>query len=191
MGRTTGLLLSFLAASAAHAHAQLGAPIAAERIRAAVLARYPELTSVRPLVAPVSRSADPVLLPGAIEQWGSAGLRVRMHCQTTGDCVPFYVAVSHEQQPGGSSAPLSPASVVANQPATADGARVGSFVTLRIDSGHLHLTMPVTVLSSAPIGGQVRVQFRPAPLSAESRPPQPRVLLATVIDARTVRGDLQ
>jgi hypothetical protein len=160
----------------------LGAPIRAELIRAAVLTRYPELTSVRPLLTPVARTADPVLLAGAVEQWGQTGLRVRVHCRTTDECVPFYVAVSRDAAAG------VPAAV--NAPALPATTHAGSLVTMRIDSGHLHLTMPVTVLAAAPAGAEVRVQFHPAPLSAGGRPPQPHVFLATVVDAETVRGEL-
>jgi hypothetical protein len=184
------LLLACLAlvtgAAAAHAESY---PIAAERITATVEAAHPELHQVHPSVQPRSRSAEPALVAGRPEPSGQGSVRIRLSCAQAGDCVPFYVEASREASaPAGSAA--APKQSAPAHPVPLDaGVHAGASLTLLLDSGPLHLQMPVTALASAPVGGVLRVQSRPVPLGRDSHP-RSQTLSATVVDAHTVRGEL-
>ncbi len=163
-------------------------------VRQAVVAAHPELAgAVLELPASVpSHEAAPALLAGPLQPWtgsksaGAPSGRVLLHCEEKDACLPFYVLV-RGSEPGShpeATLPPSPAresSVVrtgGGLPARA--VRPGQRASLLIDSGRLHLRIPVTCLESGEVGNTIRVSGSARGI----------VYQAAVVDGSTVRGTL-
>jgi hypothetical protein len=164
--------------------------IRAEDAAHAVLAAHPELAGDQ-IELPSSietREAAPVLEAGPLERWAvparmgagtgesatAARGRVRLRCQTENTCLPFYVWVHLPA----SDAPALPGSVQARQ--SDPVLRTGAHASMLIDSGLLHLRVPVTCLQGGSVGATIRV----------AGPARGRVYQVAIIDRATVRGSL-
>lgn len=142
----------------------------------AVLAAHPELAgNSMELATPIAlREPAPLLQAGPVERSGVEG-RVRVRCQDESACLPFYVLVhlSSAQVPT-SRQGLAPATE--NAPVL----RSGDHTSMVIDSGLLHLRLPVTCLQAGGVGSTIRV----------TGPAHSKVYQVAVIDRTTVRGSL-
>ena len=196
------LITALVGVVAAAAHA--GTPqasryaISVEQATHAVVLAHPELAGdAIELAAPVdSRESAPQLTAGPLERWGTgAGLpgstralaRMKIHCTSEQVCLPFYVMVHLTDDEAKSLAPpVRPSSshpkniAYATTAATETGLRSGGRAMLVMDSGRLHLRVPVTCLQGGSAGSTIRVR-------ALGRG---AVYQATIIDGSTVRGTL-
>lgn len=172
-------------------------PIGLAPVSAAVLRAHPELTG-GVFELPVSveaREPEPVLRAGPLQTWpttaheamGSVMLgRVRLQCQSSAVCLPFYVLVHLSDASKAALRAAKSSQFLTNAVATtakADGTHAlhhGTRVHLLIDSGLLHLRIPVVCLQDGDLGNPIRVQ------SVDRRV----TYLATVVDPFTVRGSL-
>ncbi len=188
------LLLFVTIAAACPANATSGSPsysIRLEDAASAVLTMHPELAGEQlELPATVaSREPAPALEAGPLERWAapsqtiSGGVkadttaamgRIRLRCQSESICLPFYVWVH---------LPASSAAVFRERAQAAQPAPVlhtGAHASMLIDSGMLHLRIPVTCLQAGAVGATIRV----------TGPSRSRVYQAAIIDGTTVRGSL-
>ncbi len=143
-----------------------------ENATRAVLAAHPELAgaSVELPAAIPARDPNPTLQAGPIERWGTGELaHVRLHCDSDAACRPFYVTV-HLSSTAQAAIPAKPLAAL----------RPGTHASMLIDSGRIHLRIPVTCLGSGAPGALIRV----------AGPKNIRFYQATVVDDTTVRGTL-
>ncbi len=140
----------------------------------AVLAAHPELAgaSIELPTSIPTRDPAPALQAGPIERWGAASgslAHVRLRCDSDTTCRPFYATVH--------LAPGTPAPALVKAESIL---RPGTHASMLIDSGRIHLRIPVTCLGSGAPGAQIRV----------AGPKNARYYQATVVDETTVRGTL-
>ncbi len=154
--------------------------IQAGDVTRAVVAANPELAgaSVELPAAVSTREAAPELEAGPVERWSADTpiAHVRVRCVHGAACRPFYATVHLSAAPG-------QAATKPKQTADADQAqtlRPGAHAALVIDSGRIHLRIPVTCLGGGAPGAPIRV----------AGPKNARVYQATVVDGTTVRGVL-
>lgn len=133
-------------------------PLTLANVAAALAVQQPQLAaSALQMPTMTSSTPDPELVVEAIASAGKGEAKVRMACRSAADCLPFYVTVRGADtasftQPAALPRPQTRAALP--QPPTL---RSGARATLRIDSGVLHITLPVIALGSGTIGGEVRV----------------------------------
>ncbi len=151
-------------------------PLDPEAATRAVLAAHPELAgdSMELATRILLREPAPLLQAGSLERAGEQG-RVRVRCQAETACLPFYVLV-HLTPAQAPSPRQMPAFSAGNPPVLRSGDRT----SMVIDSGLLHLRLPVTCLQSGAAGSSIRVMG----------PARGKVYEAAVIDRTTVRGNL-
>ncbi len=156
-------------------------PIHADQVARAVFAAHPELAGdlIDLPESAAARESEPVLEAGPVERWGgtaSATAHVRMRCQGEGACLPFYASVHLPD----AQAVAAPAVARREQTAHTEELHSGERVSMVIDSGLLHLRIPVTCLGSGAVGSVIRV----------AGPSRSKVYEASVVDGNTVRGRL-
>ena len=186
---SSSLVLICLCLAMRTAHASPGTDayrIAATHVAAAVLAVHPELAGdAIEMPAPVeANTAAPVLRAGPLERWSgsSTTARVRLRCQGEGVCLPFYATVhlspaSETIKQPSRTASTTPAQAPPSPPAAM---HIGQRASLLIDSGLLHLRVPVTCLQAGAVGSTIRVAG-----------PNRRIIYeAAIIDGVTLRGAL-
>ena len=190
------VLLTGLAVPAARAAA--GSEVYAitlEEAARAVFAAHPELAgdAVELPARMETREQVPVLEAGPlVRQAASSGStetvgHVRLRCQAEA-CLPFYVLVhlsSSATQATPSSRQPSPRLALNREPAAAFAAsaptlRSGERASMVIDSGLLHIRVPVTCLQSGTTGSTIRVLG----------PARRKIYEAAIVDRSTVRGSL-
>jgi hypothetical protein len=135
-------------------------PVSLAAVAAAIAVQRPEISVSSLDVPPITASSpSPTLIVGALRPSGLRAIEVRIACRETADCLPFYVRVHGTQatQIGHAEpAPTArPAVAVRSQapPAVHSGERV----ELHIDSGRLHINLPVISLASGRLGAVIRV----------------------------------
>ena len=170
------ILPVLLAAFAVPALGAASHPIRLEQVARAVLAAHPELAGAAIALpeAPTARENEPALAAGPVERWGSqpGTAHVRMRCQVESVCLPFYASVHLAPSQGEARSQ----EVREAQPVL----RAGERASMVIDSGRLHLRIPVTCLTSGAVGSTIRV----------AGPARSKVFEAAVLDKSTVRGEL-
>ena len=182
------ILLCALCLVGNRAYAGLGYPIASTYAASAVIAAHPELAenSIELPARVEAHEPEPALVAGPIEHWpaSSAAARVRLHCQSEGVCLPFYVLVHPSKKEADSGArsepPIAPAKTGGLNREDTAALRTGQRASMLIDSGFLHLRIPVTCLQGGAVGSTIRV----------AGPGRSRVYEAAVVDGTTVRGSL-
>ncbi len=181
-------LIAALAAAAPVLHAAPPSFIHLEEVTRAVVAAHPELAgdSIELPTAIPTREAAPQLEAGPVEHWSSTPNQpghVRLRCLSETVCRPFYATVHlrllQEQSKNAEPNRTERESRLAPT-AEATLMHAGTHASMLIDSGRIHLRIPVTCLASGGLGAPVRV----------SGPKSSRVYLATVVDGTTVRGTL-
>lgn len=187
-------LLALLPGVCPRALAAPAFPIGLGPATRAVLIAHPELAGdTFELAAHVSaRESDPVLRAGSLQTWpapstevSESGVlgRVRLQCQSSEVCLPFYVLVHLSSRATPTVKPVSAAMATVAKTEGIFGThtlRHGAHVHLVIDSGLLHLRLPVICLQDGDPGGIIRVQ------SVDRHV----IYQATVVDTSTVRGAL-
>ena len=177
-GKMVGVLLGLGAAMpCALSAGSRSYPIRLEQVVRAVLAAHPELAgdAIALPEALAAREDAPALEAGPVERWSDgAGMgHVRLRCQSESVCLPFYASVHLLPSQIGGPKPGLPG-------AAEPGLRAGERASMVIDSGRLHLRIPVTCLSSGAVGSTIRV----------AGPAHSKVYEAAVVDQITVRGNL-
>lgn len=167
----------------------------------AVLAVHPELAgdAVELPTRIETRTEAPILEAGSLERLAvpsTAGAispgtatgvsigRIRIHCRTESACLPFYVWVHLPASDASTLQQGAPAglpdhenvSPLASEPVL----RTGAHAFMVIDSGLLHLRIPVICLQSGAVGTSIRV----------AGPTHGRVYQVAIVDQSTVRGSL-
>ena len=175
--------------------------ISAEAVTRAVLLAHPELAgdAIELTTRIETRTDAPVLEAGLLEHMAtpsalgtlapSAPLaRVRLRCHTSSACLPFYalihlassdpseIASAALAQPRSQEQHLIPTTARAGTPML----RTGAHAFMVIDSGLLHIRVPVTCLENGNPGATIRVAGLP----------RGRVYRAAIVDGATVRGSL-
>jgi hypothetical protein len=166
--RRTLAKLTLLAASLGPAVAALQAaprrfPVTPAEVAAALAAQRPELP-VTGLDIPSITSAtpDPALVIGALRAFSPETADVRVDCRDSGDCLPFYVRV-HSPAAGQLARVARTETAQAPRPQTRTAqpappaVRSGARAVLHIDSGGLHITLPVICLAAGNVGSAIRV----------------------------------
>ena len=184
------LVMVLACAGMGQAYAGTGYPIALPLAARSVLAAHPELAGdAIELPARVeAQVAEPVLAAGSLERWPASPLiaKVRLHCQDQSMCLPFYALVHLSATEAASGAQSRTDAAAGHTPGNNVGRidapvlRVGQRAFMVIDSGFLHLRMPVTCLQGGTVGSVIRV----------AGPGRSRVFEAAVLDGATVRGSL-
>ncbi len=153
-------------------------PIRLDQVVRAIVAAHPELAgdAVRIPENVAARDRAPMLEAGREERWsdGDGTAHVRVRCQNESVCLPFYASVH-----------LAPSQTAAHEPSArveqpVPVLRAGEHASMVIDSGRLHLKVPVTCLSSGAVGSTIRV----------AGPARMKVFEVSVLDGATVRGEL-
>ena len=171
------------------AHAEGGKvsyPIRLDAAVHAVLAAHAELAgaAVELPMKVEAKSEEPVLLAGPIEsikipsqsgdlEWSQG--RVRLRCAEPGTCMPFYVLVHVSPMVKARATKLPD-----DTPPLPAVLHSGAHVFLLIDSGQLHLRVPVTCLQGGTAGSMIHV----AALA------HGRIYEAAIVNGTTVRGSL-
>lgn len=148
-----------------------------ETAKHAVVEAHPELAGdAMELATPISlRDPSPVLQAGPLERFGTSG-RVRLRCQGENTCLPFYILV---HLPAPETAAIGGGALAVSK--TAENVlRFGDHASMLIDSGLLHLRLPVTCLQAGAVGQTIRV----------AGPSHSKVYQVAVVDRSTVRGSL-
>ena len=135
-------------------------PITLAEVAVALATQQPTLAATSLEVPPMTATApDPGLVVEGLRAAGPNTAEVRLACRDTTTCLPFYVQVRGAntgrirfQSTVPARLPASHASLP-QPPAIRSGARA----ELRIDSGRLHISLPVICLASGSLGGEIRV----------------------------------
>lgn len=163
-------------------------PLTRAAVAAAVAAAEPRLSSGELQMPGITASLpSPALVVQSMQTMGGRAVRLRIACREAGVCLPFLVTVQQAvQQPAevGSALPVAPparGTQTAGQTLTAATVRPGARLTLHIDSGPLHITMPVVCLAGGNVGQTVRV----ASLDRK------RMFAAEIIGPSDLKGSLE
>jgi hypothetical protein len=110
----------------------------------------------------MAKTSAPALKVESMEPWDGHGLRVRLDCVNSDECLPFVVAVRRNQknEPQKASAPSeSPTSQRSHvdTPKTNFVVRAGSPAVLMLDGGHVHIQLAVVCLENGSVGQTIRV----------------------------------
>ena len=135
-------------------------PVTLADVAAALAAQHPEL-SVSGLDVPAitASSPDPTLVVGTLRAAGPGTAEVRISCREAAGCLPFYVRVHRpETEPIRFAAPAPAPQPPIHAALTAPPAvRSGARAVLHLDSGRLHIILPIICLASGRLGGEIRV----------------------------------
>ncbi len=152
-----------------------------EDVTRAIVAAHPEIAGaeVELPAAIATHETAPELKAGVVEHWAADGAsfaHIRIWCAASTACRPFYAKVhfAAEQTAAASQKVLTPTENAV------EILRPGAHAALLIDSGRIHLRIPVTCLGGGAPGAPIRV----------AGPKHARTYQATVIDGTTVRGVL-
>lgn len=134
------------------------------------------------LTGVVSKGPDPQLAVRSIEPQEGHRAIARLQCADHSQCLPFVVAIQLSRQ--SSAAPHAvPASVISvsepvSRPSAAVSLRQGSSAVLLLESGPVHITLPVICLQSGSAGQTIRVTDR------ERR----QIYMAQVVNENLLKG---
>jgi hypothetical protein len=135
-------------------------PITLVDVAAALAAQQPALAaSALDIPTMTAGTPNPSLVVEALHATGPHTAQARVACRDTAACLPFYVQIhSTGTTPVPFAAPLpapplAPRRALSQPPAI----RSGEHAELHIDSGGLHISLPVICLASGQLGGEIRV----------------------------------
>lgn len=194
MKRILYALLLFGLGTGRFAHAgdsKVSYPIGLDAAVHAVLTAHAELTGadVELPMKVEAKSEEPMLVAGPIEpvkvpgqssdsEWSRG--RVRLRCAEPGACMPFYVLVHVPPTAKVVATKVVATKLVDDTSPLPAVLHSGARVFLLIDSGRLHLRVPVTCLQGGIAGSMIHV----AALA------HGRIYEAAIVDGTTVRGSL-
>jgi hypothetical protein len=166
-------------------------PITVDRIVAAMnnmgLAIAPAQVTL--VSSPVAATPGPRLSVRSIERWNDARMMVRLECEDSAECVPFFVAVRTSPtsvnaanvaavNPASRPAPI--ASPAGSRSYTPPVLRAGSSATLLLEGNHIHIRLSVICLDGGSPGQTIHVT------DAERR----EVYTAQIVNGSTLEGRL-
>ncbi|MGD0632431.1 MAG: hypothetical protein ABR987_24165 [Terracidiphilus sp.] len=161
-------LISALIFSAAVASAAAPAPghsaITPAQIAAAIGAAGMRISAdqVALLSDVVATTASPRLKVESMEPWGDHRMRVRLDCEDSEQCLPFFVAVRLNQD---DASPAAAADAERSSTETMRGridpksfvVRAGAPATLLLEGAHVHIRVAVVCLENGAPGQTIRV----------------------------------
>lgn len=109
----------------------------------------------------VSSSARPILRVTHAEVAGTEGVRLRLSCATTGQCLPF-VALLRTRTPEQASVMVAKFEPLSTRPLPTSrqgdlNLRAGAHATFLLESDHMRISIPVICIDSGAPGSEVRV----------------------------------
>ncbi len=133
----------------------------------------------------VATQPSPRLDVVSAEAWGERRSKVRIACHEAHECLPFWVAVNWPDEGHARSA------IALWEHSNRNGARVlskrqppvlraGQAATMVVDSGRVHLQLPVICLESGAVGRTIRVSSRD----------HKQVFAAEVVSSEIVKGKI-
>jgi hypothetical protein len=131
----------------------------------------------------LASSNAPRLRVKAMEKSGDHRLMVRLECESSEECQPFYARIHS----GMKDDPQAPASLLQAQISSSPGRegrgktvemRTGSTATLVLDSQHVHVSLSVVCLENGAVGQKIRV----------ASDDHQRIYLAEVVSDRLLKG---
>lgn len=180
-GIVVGVAVSAAQAVAAHY------PITREQV-ATALSRFgtqiaPEQVTM--LADVVASTNAPRLTVRSIESWGNGRMTARLECESSDQCLPFFVSLNMNPD---SAAQAVAAVAQSASPATGSSAsspkhlivRSGTPATLLLDSERVHIRISVICLESGALGQTIRVTDRDRKM----------VFRAQVVDDGLLKGRL-
>jgi hypothetical protein len=132
----------------------------------------------------VASTSDPALKVESTEQWSDQGMKVRVSCVKSEECLPFFVAIRGSRAQAVPAFVAEHSSIAAIRPKSDSSVLVvsaGSRETLLLEGGHVHIQMSVVCLESGAIGQTIRVT------SLDHK----QTYLAEISSGQIVRGKLQ
>jgi hypothetical protein len=133
----------------------------------------------------VAARSEPRLRVRSMEKSNDHRMTIRMECENSEECLPFYVGLrlsaSNESLLAASVARIQPrANLVNNGYSKTVTVRKGSTATLLLDSDRVHIRFPVVCLENGVPGQKIRVT------GVDRR----QVYMAEVIDGTLLKGRL-
>ncbi len=178
-----GLLAASPAPSATRKTCVLGEQQIAVAISTSQVQVSPE--QIKPLANVVATQPSPRLDVVSAEAWGQRRSKVRIACHEARECLPFWVAVNWPDEISARQAVVAwersnrnSMRVLAKRQAPV--LRAGQATTMVVDSGRVHLQLPVICLQNGVIGRTIRVSTRD----------HKQVFAAEVISSDMVKGKI-
>ena len=154
----------------------------AEALQAAGLSTSPARIEV-PGSLSAMQSNPEVLVVGA-EALADKRLRVRLACKTTSSCLPFFAIVDVREEDGKAEAFLaahaSHSGLASARLLETSGMRAGDQALLVLENVHMHIELPVLLIDSGTVGGEVRV----------SSLDRKKTFRGVVVNSQLVKGNL-
>jgi len=178
-GMVAGVAASAVPASAARY------PISRDQVAAAVSRLGMQVAPDQvTMLANVSASTSvPTLTVRSIEPWIDHRLTARIECESSGQCLPFYVSLSVAPD---AAAQAAAAVAQTNLPKSSTvssrhfAVLSGTPATLMLDGGRVHIRLSVICLESGVLGQTIRVTDRD----------RKKVFRAEVVDGGLLKGSL-
>lgn len=163
-------------------------PIEARQVASAISAQGVAVSAgqVEFLAAVVSATPAPRLEVASVEPWGARRSRVLLGCHEAGECLPFYVAVSWKAESAAQvglrqwSERTNPVAKKMNR-REPPLVRAGGAATLIIESGRIHMQLPVICLENGVLGSKIRVTSKD----------RKKIFVAQVMSGNIVKGGIQ
>lgn len=108
----------------------------------------------------VASTSDPSLKVESMEQWGDHGMKARLSCVKSDECLPFFVAIRGSQAQAATPSVADRASSTVVRPKSDSNSflvRTGSRETLLLEGGHVHIQLSVICLENGSLGQIIRV----------------------------------
>jgi hypothetical protein len=178
------LLLCVAASSAAIPALAARYPISKEQVAAAVnrtgMPVEPEQITL--LADVVASTSAPRLTVRSIEPWGEHRLTARIECESSDQCLPFFVSLSTGPETSSQSvAMVAQTYLPAAGSAKHYAVKSGTPATLLLDGDRVHIRLSVICLESGAPGQTIRVTDRDHKM----------VFHVQVVDAGLLKGRLQ
>ena len=136
---------------------------------------------VTPLADVVSSVATPQLRVRSIEPTGGQQSLARLECVRSSDCLPFVVTIHTDRANGSAANSAASAEPEVHAIAAAHPVvRSGAAVVLYLDSGRVHISIPVICLDNGVVGQTVRA----------TTTDRSKTYLAQVVDGSSLKGAL-
>jgi hypothetical protein len=162
-------------------------PITAQQVSSALNAAGLQVTASQITLpgAIVATTAEPVLRTQSIQPMPDHSTVVRIECENSSECLPFFVKLhlGQNRDQAAVSAPMDqPLPAGIGQLSSRRSALVhsGSRATLLLEGQHVQIRIPVVCIENGGLGQKVRVR------GAENR----QVYVAEVVDAALLKGTL-
>jgi len=141
-------------------------PISTEQIAAAMERTGMQVAPDQvTLLAEISASTtDPRLTVRAVESWGNHRVKARIECESSDQCLPFYVSLNMAPDAAAQAAAAVAQTYLPKASAASSAkhfvVRSGNPATLLLDGERVHIRLSVICLESGALGQTIRVTDR-------------------------------